>query len=88
MLDVLVSAHAIALILALIVVEAVALTAYHRITRRGLTAAELLPGLCAGFFLMLALYAALSSAGAAAIAAALFASLLAHAADLRLRWRR
>jgi len=75
-------------ILALVVIEAVAVIAYWRRTGRGIAAGRLLPNLLAGAFLLLALRAALDAAGGAWIALWLAAALAAHATDLATRWRR
>lgn len=51
-------------------------------------AIELAANLAAGAFLLLALRAALAGAGPVWIAASLLGALVAHLADLALRWRR
>jgi hypothetical protein len=80
------SGRVIDLIVALMVVEAIVLTALHRRTGRGIAPARLWPNLLAGAFLMLALRASLTGAGAAAIGSFLFLGLLGHLVDLALRW--
>ncbi len=70
-----------------VVAEALVLLAYRRLTGRGVAARALLPNLAAGFFLLLALGAALRTAPWPWIAAALAAAGVAHALDLRARWR-
>jgi hypothetical protein len=74
------------LILALMVVEAVALTMLYRATGRGIAPVRLWPNLLAGAFLMLALRASLTGAGVAAIGSWLFLGLIGHLVDLALRW--
>ncbi len=80
------SGRVIDLIVALMTVEAVALTVLYRMTGRGIAPARLWPNLLAGAFLMLALRAALTGASAAAIGSWLFLGLLAHLVDLAWRW--
>ncbi|MCU0967568.1 MAG: hypothetical protein MUF03_01895 [Rubrivivax sp.] len=75
------------IVLAVTLVEALVLLAYHRWTGRGLAPRDWLAGLAAGVSLLLALRVGLSGGGAVWIGAALTLSGLAHAADLRLRWR-
>jgi hypothetical protein len=74
------------LVLAVLLIEAVALTAYHRRTRRGLVPAAVVLNLAAGAALLLALRGALVGAGWGWIALALAGALAAHLADLRQRW--
>ncbi len=81
------SGRAIDLILAMVVVEALALLAYRRITGRGIAAPDLIANLLAGAGLMLALRGALAGAGWPWIAVCMSAALLAHLADLWRRWR-
>jgi hypothetical protein len=75
-------------VIALTVLEALALAAYHGRTGRGMAPRDFLPNLAAGLALMLALRAGLSAAGWPWVAAGLMAAGLLHAADLRARWRR
>ena len=76
------------LVIAMTLLEGVLLAAYHRLTGRGVAPRDLLPALASGLVLMLALRAAMGgAAGGAWLAAALLASGLAHALDLRRRWR-
>ncbi len=72
-------------ILALMLLEGVALWALGRATGRGLAPGAILTNLAAGAALLLALRAALTGAAWYAVAAWLVAGLLAHLADL---WRR
>ena len=81
-------ATALDIILALVIVEGVALTALHGTTGRGIAPRNLLGTLAAGFFLMLAVRLAVGGAGDGPIAASLLGSLVAHLADLAIRWRR
>ena len=80
-------ALAVDVILGLVVMEAVVLTAWKRATGQGLAPRAILGTLASGFFLMLATRLAIGGTGGGPIAACLFASLLAHVADLALRWR-
>ncbi|MEY6431060.1 hypothetical protein ABC977_01405 [Thioalkalicoccus limnaeus] len=82
------SGRIIDLILFLVVVEAVAILAYRRISGRGPALADLLSNLLAGACLMLAVRAALVDAGWQWVAVWLFAGLVAHLFDLSRRWRR
>ena len=74
--------------MALVLVEAALLIAWHRRTGGGVATADLLPNLAAGFCLLAALRAALGGAAWRWIALALLGSLLAHLLDLSRRWRR
>ena len=82
------SGRVVDLALALMLLEAVALLAMRRGRGGGLAPAELLAFLLAGAFLLLALRAALVGAAWNWIALPLVLALLAHLADLGLRWRR
>lgn len=82
------SGHLVDFILALVVLEALALTLYRRSTRRGIPVADLLPNLLAGGCLLLALRLSLAGAGWTAICACLAAAGLAHLVDISRRWRR
>jgi hypothetical protein len=75
------------LILALLVIEAVALLTYRRLTGHGIPAVGLLTNLLAGAFLLMALRSALIESHWALTAAWLAAALIAHIADLTQRWR-
>ena len=70
------------------VIEALALLIHHRVTGRGVPGSQFLVNLVSGLCLMLALRSALGSEGDWVVAAWLGAAGLAHAADLRRRWRR
>ena len=74
-------------ILALVLVEAVALALYHRLTGSGIASAKLIPNLAAGFFLMLGARLAAGGAPAWALPACLLFALFAHLADMAARWR-
>lgn len=76
------------LIVALTVVEWLALAAYHRSTGRGIAPLDLLGNLLAGVFLLLALRGALLGAGWGWIGLALTAALIAHLSDLGRRWHK
>lgn len=75
-------------IIALTVLEGLALALYHRATGRGVAPVEFAANLASGVALMLALRAALGGAAWGWVAAALAASGLLHAADIARRWRR
>lgn len=75
------------LVIAITVLEGLALTAWHRRTGRGMAPVEFWPNLASGLALMLALRAALGGLPWGFVAAGLLAAGLLHAADLRRRWR-
>ncbi len=75
------------LILALLALESALLIYWHRRTGRGIRPGQLLPNVLAGACLLLALRAALSGANPLYVGLALSGALLAHVADLYLRWR-
>ena len=87
-------ALAIDVILALVVAEGLVLVALHRLTGAGIPPHRLLGTLAAGFFLMLATRLGLVAGASGtliaqgAVAACLLAALVAHVADLAIRWRR
>jgi len=76
------------LILVLVVVEAIVLIIVRRRTGYGVAPLSLCANLAAGAFLLLALRAALVNAAPLWIGASLLGALVAHLADLALRWRR
>lgn len=76
------------LLLAVLALEGAALAAYRRLTGRGPGLRRLAPFLVAGGCLALALRGALVGAGWPWIALALLGALVAHLADLALRWER
>lgn len=81
------SGRAVDLILALVVVEALFLSALHRWRGRGVPLADFLPSALGGVCLLLALRGALTGARWTAIVPWLLASFAAHLWDLRRRWR-
>ena len=82
------SARLVDFILVLVLVEAAGLWLWHRLTGQGVAGRELIGLLLAGAFLLLALRAALRHADWGWIALWLTLALLAHLADLTMRWRR
>jgi hypothetical protein len=78
---------AVDLIIAAVLVQAAALSAYGWRTGRGVPPASLLATLAAGGFLLVALRTVLAEAWWGWTGLALLASLAAHVLDLRLRWR-
>lgn len=82
------SGRLVDLILILVVVEALALILYWHRARRGITPLDLLPNLCAGAFLLLALRATLAGSGWMTASGCLALAGLAHLIDLYRRWRR
>jgi hypothetical protein len=82
--DLVTSSHIVDLILVFVVVEAIGLVAYRRITGRGLTPRGILFMLLPGVCLLLAVHAALIAAPVR-VAGWLAAALVAHLADL---WQR
>src|SRR6476619_3759940 len=81
------SGRVIDLVIALVVLEALTLCAYHLATGRGLAPAQFAANLAAGLCLLLAVRAALTSAGWVWVALSLALSRLAHLADLGSRLR-
>ncbi|MBC7608134.1 MAG: hypothetical protein H7228_00945 [Polaromonas sp.] len=75
-------------VIALTIFEGLALTAYYRITGRGVAPGDFALNMLSGLCLMFALRFALVNAGWMWVAASLSAAGLAHAADLAQRWRR
>ena len=86
MADLFASGHLVDLILVLVAVEAIALLLYWRHAGRGVRPFDLLPNLCAGAFLLLALRATLGGAGWTVASGFLAAAGVAHLADLYRRW--
>jgi hypothetical protein len=80
--------HLIDLVIAMTLLEVLALGLYHRQTGRGIAPLDFLPSLAAGLALMLAVRAGVSGAGWMWVSAGLCAAGLAHAADVRRRWKR
>lgn len=81
------SGRIVDLIVALVVVEAVALIALHRARQRGPGIASIIAMLVPGVCLLLALRAALTAAPWTTIALWLAAALVAHMADVAHRMR-
>jgi len=81
------SGRVVDLILLLMVVEAVVLGVLHWRTGRGIPLPDLVPNLCAGALLLLAVRAALVHPEPLAPAPYLAVALVAHVADLARRWR-
>ena len=82
------SGRLIDLILMLVVVEAAVLLLAWRYARRGIAPGDLLPNLCAGAFLLLALRVTLGGGGWMIACGCLAAAGLAHLIDVSRRWRR
>jgi hypothetical protein len=81
------SGRLVDLILIVVVLEAAALLLYWRQAQRGIAPFDLLPNLCAGVFLLLALRASLAGGGWMTASLCLAAAGLAHLIDVRRRWR-
>jgi hypothetical protein len=81
------SGRLIDLVLIGVVLQGGVLAAYARVTGRGVAPVSLLATLAAGFFLLVALRTALAGGWWGWTGLALLAALIAHLADLRLRWR-
>ena len=88
MADLFASGHLVDFILAVVAVEAAALLVYWARTKRGVAPLDLLPNLCAGVFLLLALRATLAGSGWMVASICLSAAGLAHLVDVYRRWRR
>jgi hypothetical protein len=87
MADLFSSGRLVDLILVVVVLEAAVLLLYWRQARRGIAPFDLLPNLCAGVFLLLALRVTLAGAGWMMVSGCLAAAGLAHLADMYRRWR-
>jgi hypothetical protein len=87
MRDLFAAGRIVEMILALMVLEAIALGLYHRRTGRGIAPLDLLLNLAAGALLLLALRAAIVDPDPLAPAPYLAVALFAHVADLARRWR-
>jgi hypothetical protein len=79
--------HLIDLVLVVVVLEAAALLLAWHYTGRGIAPGDLLPNLCAGAFLLLALRVKLGGGGWMPACGCLAAAGVAHLIDIRRRWR-
>ena len=75
------------LVLVVAFLEAAALLLMWRRTKRGIAPFDLLPNLCAGAFLLLALRATLAGTGWMMACGCLAAAGIAHLVDIVSRWR-
>jgi len=82
MADLFANGFVIDVILALVLIEALAIAILHRFNRRLPSLSTLGPNLAAGFSLLLAVRAAITQAHWLAVAALLAAALVAHLFDL------
>lgn len=85
--DLFASGRIVDIIIALMVVEAIVLIAYHKSTGQGIKVPQVLSNLLAGICLFLALRLAITDAHWTWIGVALAAALAAHVLDLTSRWR-
>ena len=88
MSDFIASGRVLDLVIAMTVLEALGLVAYHRITGRGLPPWDAVGLLAAGAFLALAFRLHTLAAGWIWIALCLTGALVTHLADLSRRWPR
>ena len=88
MADLFASGRLVDFILVVVVLEAAVLLLYWARARRGIAPLDLLPNLCAGAFLLLALRATLGDSGWMIASLCLSAAGLAHLTDVYRRWRR
>jgi hypothetical protein len=88
MADLFASGRLVDFILVAVVLEASALLLYWARARRGIAPLDLLPNLCAGAFLLLALRATLAGSGWTIASLCLSAAGLAHLTDVYRRWRK
>lgn len=75
------------LVLAVMLLEAVVLTVWHRLSGKGIAPPDLLPSLLGGVGLVLALRCAITGTGWEWIAFSLGLALIGHVVDLARRWR-
>ncbi|MES2974254.1 MAG: hypothetical protein V4757_11645 [Pseudomonadota bacterium] len=75
-------------VIAVTVLEALALALYHRMTGHGVAVHDYALNIASGLCLMLALRSALAGSGALWVAACLLAAGLAHGADIWRRWKK
>ena len=87
MADLFASGRLVDFILVVVFLEAAALLVYWSRARRGISPRDLLPNLCAGVFLLLALRATLAGSGWMLASVFLAAAGLAHLTDVTRRWR-
>ena len=87
MADLFASGRFVDFILVVVVLEAAALLLYWARARRGIAPLDLLPNLCAGALLLLALRATLAGSGWMIASLCLSAAGLAHLTDVYRRWR-
>lgn len=88
MADLFASGRLVDLILVVVVLEAISLLVYWSRAQRGIAPLDLLPNLCAGAFLLLALRATLAGSGWMLASLFLAAAGLAHLTDVYRRWRK
>ena len=88
MADLFANGRLVDLILIVVLLEAIVLLLLWRYARRGITPGDLLPNLCAGAFLLLALRFALGGGGWMPACGCLAAAGGAHLIDVSRRWRR
>ena len=88
MADLFASGHLVDLILIVVLVEAVGLMWLWKSCGRGIAPADLLPNLCAGAFLLLALRVTLSGGGWMMACLCLALAGVANIIDVSRRWRR
>ena len=88
MADLFASGRLVDFILVVVGLEAAVLLLYWARARRGIGPLDLLPNLCAGAFLLLALRATLAGSGWMIASLCLSAGGLAHLIDVYRRWHR
>lgn len=88
MADLFASGRLVDLILVVVVLEAAALLLYWARTRRGVAPLDLLPNLCAGAFLLLALRTTIAGDGWMIACLCLAAAGLSHLIDVSRRWHK
>ncbi len=81
------SGHVFDLVIAVLVIEAIAIVYHHRSTGRGVSPADLAGTFVAGLGLLLAARFAVTGWAAEWVGASLVLAFLGHAADLARRWR-
>ena len=86
--ELLLSRRLIEIVIAVTLLEGVALTVYHRISGKGVAPREFAANLVSGLCLMLALRGVLAGSGWGWTALLLLGSGLVHASDLWQRWKR